>query len=135
MGCGVAAVCSASQYLFVSKPGFGFEIKDTIADMRYIFVYAVIVIVLFCVAVKTKVSKKGSSFQKDMRIQYMVFYVVFLICLGAVVGSSYLLSKNDRIYDDVQLNYWFVLIVALVVNKDYYIIEFSKKVQELVDKR
>lgn len=135
VGCGIGLACTAAQYLFVSKPGFGFEIKDTIFDMRYAFIYALIIITMFCVALKTDTSKKDTSLQIDMRTQYMVFCVISLICLGASIGSSYLLSENGRVYDDVQLNYWFVFVVALVVNKDYYIGVLSNNLKEFVEKR
>lgn len=132
--CGAAAICSAVQCFSWEEPGFGYEINDTLADLRFVGCYIVFIIALLVTVIMTRVGKKATAVEEDLRLQYGVFYFLSLVCLGVSIASSYLIDEQRRIADFVQLNYWFVFVVAIVINKDYYLNVLTKGFESFVSK-
>lgn len=123
--CGVAVVCSSLQFVFLDtdRPR---EHKDTVGDYGYVILYAMFLIVLLIVAFVTKSTNK-KTIDSQTSLQYKVFYIASFICLGLQVVSIYLSTQKSLITNRVEFHYWFLFVIAIVLNKDFYLDELIKK--------
>ena len=99
--------------------------------MRFVVCYLIFLVALLIVSLKAKAVKRNPK-KNDIINQYRVFYIVSVVCLIAFICSSYLSKETGRIENIVELNYWFVLIVAVIWNKDYFLGVLTDKFNALV---
>ncbi len=123
--CGVAVVCSGLQLVFLDtdRPR---EHKDSIGDYGNIIFYALFLITLIVVAFVTKSTNK-KPISSQMGLQYKVFYIASLVCLAVQVASIYLSAQTSTITNRVEFHYWFLFVIAIILNKDFYLDELINK--------
>ncbi len=123
--CGVAVVCSGLQFVFLDtdRPR---EHKDTIGDYGYIMFYALFLIALIVVAFAIKSTNK-KPINSQMSLQYKVFYIASFVCLALQVVSIYLSAQTSTITNRVEFHYWFLFVIAIILNKDFYLDELINK--------
>ncbi len=123
--CGAAVVCSGLQLVLLdtSRPR---EHKDSIGDYGYIIFYAVFLIALLVVALITKSTNK-KPVNSQMSLQYKVFYIASFVCLALQTASIYLSAQSSTITNRVEFHYWFLFVIAIILNKDFYLDELIKK--------
>ena len=123
--CGVAVVCSGLQFVFLdtSRPR---EHKDSIGDYSYIIFYALFLIALAILAFVTRSTNK-KQINSQMSLQYKVFYIASFVCLAMQVASIYLSAQIATITNRVEFHYWFLFVIAVVLNKDFYLDELINK--------
>lgn len=123
--CGIAVVCSSLQFVFLDtdRPR---EHKDTVGDYGYVMFYALFLIALLVLAFATK-SKNKKTIDSQTALQYKVFYIAALICLALQVVSIYLSAQTASVTNRVEFHYWFLFVIAIVLNKDFYLDELINK--------
>ena len=123
--CGFAVVCSSLQLVFldIDRPR---EHTDTIGDYGYTMFYALFLIALIVVAFVTKSTNK-KPINSQMSLQYKVFYIASFVCLALQVASIYLSAQIATITNRVEFHYWFLFVIAVILNKDFYLDELVNK--------
>lgn len=123
--CGVAVICSGLQFVFldISRPR---EHKDSIGDYSYIIFYVLLLVALTVVAFVSKSTDK-KQINSQMSLQYKVFYIASLVCLALQTISIYLSAQTTTITNRVEFHYWFLFVIAVVLNKDFYLDELMNK--------
>lgn len=123
--CGVAVVCSGLQFVLLDtdRPR---EHKDSIGDYGYIIFYALFLIALLIVAFITKSTNK-KPINSQMSLQYKAFYIASFVCLALQVVSIYLSAQSSTITNRVEFHYWFLFVIAIILNKDFYLDELINK--------
>lgn len=123
--CSVAVICSGLQFVFldISRPR---EHKDSIGDYSYIIFYVLLLVALTVVAFVSKSTDK-KQINSQMSLQYKVFYIASLVCLALQTISIYLSAQTTTITNRVEFHYWFLFVIAVVLNKDFYLDELMNK--------
>lgn len=130
----VAVACSGVQLLFVEPYTRRAELKDSVADFGYIICYIAILLVLFIMTFKVK-SKKQSKAKTEAVNQHRAFYIASVICVVISVISIYMNTNSTRIAGATEFNYWFIFIVAIILDNDYYLNAVTEKFNSLVTRQ